>query len=310
MRRFHRQIRSTASGGGSLVPNAFIPELFKIPQVTDRLMDKCWVKRAITGNVRFPRLVQSTNPYGIAVGWAGEDAAVATDNPVFNEVSVPTYRLGALAQVSSKELRENAVGLEAELATMMRGAVSREVTNAIINGSGSDRPTGINTSTSITAGVNLVARETASQVSYTDLVNLQFAVDEGVMDTGIFLMRPGGTGAMKYVHALDDSNGRPVMRSVDPGWAQGYLSTIAGSPYMKVVPCSALGLRGDVIFGDFMCYGIALSADVSIDMSEHYAFDKGLVTYRVMLWVGGKPLGESCFSLLGDASGESSSSSS
>ena len=90
---------------------------------------------------------------------------------------------------------------------------------------------------------------------------------------------------------------------------QGALATIAGSPYMKVVPCSNLGLRGDVIFGDFACYGIALSADVSIDMSEHYAFDKGLVTYRVMLWVGGKPLGESCFALLGDASGESSSSS-
>jgi len=300
----------TASGGGSLVPNAFVPELFKIPQITDRLMDRCWVKRAVTGTVRFPRVTQSTNPYGVAVAWGGEDTAVSTDNPVFTEVTVPTYRLGALAQVSTKELRENAVGLEAELASMMRGAVSREVSNAIINGTGSGQPTGININASITNGVNVVSRQTASQVSYTDIVNLQFTVDEGVMDRGILLMKAGANGAMKYVAALDDSNGRPVMRTVDQGWQQGMLPSIAGSELVKCMVLSNLGYRGDVIFGDFSCYGVAMSADVSIDMSEHYAFDKGLVTYRVMLWIGGKPLGESCFALLGDASGASSSSSS
>jgi HK97 family phage major capsid protein len=300
----------TNSGGGSLVPDTFIPELFKIPQIETRLMDRCRVKRAVSGTAEFPRLTQSTNRFGVAVSWGTEGSSITEDNPVFTQVEVSTNRLTGLSQVSLKELRTNGVGLEAEMATMFRGAFNSAVSQAILQG-GSNRPQGINTNTSIAAGVNVVNRTTASQVSYEDLVELQYTVATGVMPTSIWVVSAGASGAMKYIAGLTDSENRPLLTNLGSWENSTMIPTLIGSEYIYTPDnTSNLGYRGDVIFGDFSCYGVAVDQEVTIDRSDQYAFDKGLVTYRVMGYVGGKPLGEDCFALLGDPSAASSSSSS
>ena len=300
------------SGGGSLVPFTFVNELFKIPQTVDRLMDKCFVKRAVAGTAYFPKLTQtSTEPFGITVSWVAEGSAITEHDPVFSQVTIGTDRLACLSYVSDKELRVNAVGLEAEMATMFRSAMSRAISVAILQGTGSSQPTGINSGTAKTGGVALVSRETADQVSYTDLVNLQFAVDEGVSGTGMFVLGKGPSSAYKYISALDDTYGRPVLRDYTT-WGAGMNSVpqLAGSEYLATPANTAsLGLTGDVIFGDFGCYGLAIDQDITIARSDDYAFNSGLVTFRVQAYVGGKPLAYTCFSMLDDASGESSSSS-
>lgn len=300
------------SGGGSLVSDTFIPELYKVPQTVDRLMDRCWVKRAITGSAKFPKLTQSaTEPFGITVTWDSEGAGATEHDPVFSQVSVATNRLACVSYVSEKELRVNAVGLEAEIASMFRGAMSRAISTAIISGTGSNQPMGVNSASGITGGCNIIARQTTDQVSYTDLVNLQFGVDEGVMDDGVFVIGKGANSALKYIAALDDSNGRPVLRNYQT-WGDGLKAVpmLAGSEYIATPANTAtLGNRGDVIFGAFRNYGLAIDQDITIARSDDYAFNAALVTFRVIAYIGGQPLGFDCFAMLGDASGESSSSS-
>lgn len=301
------------SGGGSLVPFTFVNELFKIPQTVDRLMDKCLVKRAVGGTAYFPKLTQTASePFGITVSWVAEGSAITEHDPVFSQVTIGTNRLCCLSYVSDKELRVNGVGLEAEMATMFRNAADRAVSVAILQGTGSSQPTGVNSGTAKTGGVVLVPRETTNQVSYTDLVNLQFAVDEGISGTGMFVLGKGSTSAYKYISALDDTYGRPVLRNYQT-WSGGMntIPDLAGSPYVATpANTTALGGTGDVIFGDFGCYGVAVDQDITIARSDDYAFNSGLVTFRLQLYIGGKPLAYTCFAMLDDATGVSSSSSS
>jgi HK97 family phage major capsid protein len=214
--------------------------------------------------------------------------------------------------VSVKELRVNRVGLEAEMATMFRGAFNSEISQAIIAGSGTNnRPQGINTNTSISDGVNVVARTTASQVAYEDLVELQYSIEDGTMSDGIWVVSTGANGSMKYIAALTDSEDRPLLTNMIDWTGSTMVNSLLGHEYIYTPDNTAtLGNRGDVIFGAFSNYGVAVDTEINIERSDQFAFDKGLVTYRVIGYVGGKPLGENAFSLLGDVSTASSSSSS
>ena len=314
-----REASGTNAGGGSLVDVNYESMLFKTPKRLDDLLSRCWVKQAVGKEAQYPKLTQSTNEFGVAVAWGnagaanGEGTAISESNPVFTRVDVNLERLSCLTQASLREVRVNSVGLEGELAWMIRGAHSRAVSVAILQGvSGvTNAPTGINSNASVTAGVGLVARQTASQVSYTDLVNLQFAVDDGVFGEGIYVISAGSTGAMKYIAALDDSLGRPVF-APENTWGAGRPATIAGNEYISTkANTTSLGLRGDVIYGNFMGYALPIDFNgLAIERSDEYAFNLGVVSYRLITYVGGQPLGYDMFAMLGDSSGESSSSSS
>lgn len=298
------------SGGGSLVPDTYVPELYKLPQITDRLIDECMVKRAIGGSAYFPRLDQSTNRWGVAAAWGSEGAAMTEDNPVFNRVPISTNRLTCLTQLSKKELRVNNVGLDAELATMFRGATNDMMTRAILTGSGSGQPIGINTNYSIGQGVVEETRATTNQIAYGDVSDLQYDVESGAVQDGIFVVSVGSTGAMRYLAGLVDSEGRPLIRQ-DALSGIGPTMTMCGSRVIQTPNnTAALGNRGDVIYGAFRNYGVVVDEEMTIERSDEYAFNTGLVTFRVMAYIGGQPLGYSCFAVLGDASGASSSSSS
>jgi len=317
-----REASGTNAGGGSLVDVDFETTLFKTPKRLDGLMDRCWVKRAVGKEAQFPKLTQSTNEFGVAVTWGnagqngGEGTAVSESNPVFTRIDVNLERLSCLTQASLREVRVNDVGLEAELAWMFRGASERAISKAILAGVNyggtalTSAPKGINTNASIAAGVTVVPRQTASQVSYTDLVNLQFSVDDGIFGTGLYVVSGGRTGAMKYIAGLDDTAGRPVF-APENTWGNGRPATIAGEEYVSTVAnLASLGRRGDVIYGNFMGYALVLDNEFAIERSDEYAFNLGVVTYRMIMYVGGQPIGYDMFSLLGDATGASSSSSS
>jgi HK97 family phage major capsid protein len=268
---------------------------------------------------QYPKLTQSTNPFGVAVTWGnagaanGEGTAISESNPVFTRVDVNLERISCLSQASLREVRVNDVGLEAEIAWMFRGAASRAISTAILQGVAGvgNAPSGINSNASIAAGVTLVQRQTASQVSYTDLVNLQFSVDDGVFGTGMYVVSGGASGAMKYIAGLDDNDGRPVF-APENTWSNGRSANIAGEEYISTVANTvALGGRGDVIYGNFMGYALPVDdTSFAIERSDEYAFNAGVVTYRMIAYIGGQPIGYDMFSVLGDVSGASSSSSS
>jgi HK97 family phage major capsid protein len=322
-----RDASGTNSGGGSLVSTMFDPMVQKYPVRLDDIPSRCYVKRAVGKDADFPKLTQSTDEAGVAVTWgnaganSGEGTSLTESDPVHSIITINTERLGLFSYVSLKEVRVNEVGLEANLAWMYRNAASRAISKAILHGvtnagtALTNAPKGINTNVAIAAGVNLVVRNTAGAIDYDDLISLKFGCDDGLFDQqGVYVFSAGSTGAMQYIAGLKDSSGRPVFADgLNGGWGSSMPQGIAGlGNYIHTKSnIATIGNRGDAMYGTFSGYGLCIDTDnMAVERSDDYQFGSGLITYRMILYVGGNILLHDAFALLGDASGVSSSSSS
>jgi len=310
-----RDASGTQSGGGSLVPDLFEGTLYKLPQLDSRLIDLCFVKSAVGAAVYFPKLTQSTDRFGVHFHASTEGNAKPKSNPNFTRVSVTPGEISGLTLLSTQELRVNNVGLEAELAWSFRGAWNEFINRQILQKSDANSSfTGINTDAAIALGVVPVAREAAGAVSWADLMGLVFGVEAGAMADLTMVVKSGSTGALAYVAKLDDTNNRPVFQNLlSASWAGGAQNPpqIAGCPYIATPDNDAtVGNRGDFICGAFRNYAVAVepSDGMTIDRSDDFMFDQAMVAYRIIGRAGGLPLGYSCFSVLAEVSGASSSS--
>jgi HK97 family phage major capsid protein len=320
----------TQSGGAALIDTDYVPQLYRreINLVHD-IPSMCFVKRAVGRQAIFPELTQSaTTPFGVAItrgngaSGQGEGQAITESNPQFNQITISTGRVAALSQASLKEVRNADIAFEAELAWMFRNAVLFAYGQDIIEGSdtlfnNAGLPLGINTNLAINShGVVTRARQVAAQVSYTDLGRMQFDVDEGATDEGTYIVSGGSSGAMQYMVSLDDSDGRSVFFNQFTGWGpagqRGPRGLLLNRPYLRTKANTRnVGQRGDVIYGNCRHYGFCVDTDeMGIERSDHYAFNTGLVTYRLITYVGGRVLGGEAFVVLADVAGVSSSSSS
>ena len=313
-----REASGTNSGGGSGVNVDFEPTLFKTPKRQNAIPQKCWVKRAVGKQAQYPKLTQTTNQYGVVATWgnsgasSGEGSSITRSDPVQTRVDVNLERLALRTACSKRYLRNNDINFLSELAWMFRGTMDYQLGNAILEGVAglSNAPQGINTNGS---GVKKRARETAGQISYTDLVKMQFEVDDGIFGTGEYIFSAGSGGAMQYIAALDDSNGRPIFGGdSQSGWGVNAPGTIAGANYTNAKENTKLvGARGSAIYGNFMGYAFVIdSEDMAVERSDDFGFDTGEIWFRLITYAGGKVLGKDMFCLLDDVSTASSSSSS
>ena len=103
---------------------------------------------------------------------------------------------------------------------------------------------------------------------------------------------------------------RYLVTSIDPDVFRSPSLEIVQGYFMTPDNGAALGQRGDVIYGNWMNYGVAIDNDITIDRSDHFAFDTGLITFRMHSYIGGQALGPDAFSVLADEATASSSSSS
>ena len=103
----------------------------------------------------------------------------------------------------------------------------------------------------------------------------------------------------KYLKQTLDTLNRPIYTN---DVNSNFKDRLAGYPYTPHKYGSlALGTRGDVIFGDWSSYAFAMEEEIAIARSEHAEFKKGRIVYRMICYVGGKPIYPQHFAVLDDA---------
>ena len=65
----------------------------------------------------------------------------------------------------------------------------------------------------------------------------------------------------------------------------------------------ALGSRGDVVFGDWSHYIVAMEEEVVVQRSEHYKFKNNVTAFRLSVVVGGKVAEPRAFAILDNVVG-------
>lgn len=281
---------ATDSGAANLIAPDFRPQLLTKEVSQPSIYDYCRLITAVNGTAEWPKLDQSQGNFGgVAFTWkATEGADKGETEPVFTDFTVSTVELSGWTEMSLTALRRSAISLEATLTQLFRDACRYEWGLKILRGTGTNQPQGIITD----ASVGTVNRAVASQVSWNDLVNLEYTPTQGLRVGGRYMVNDD---VEKYLKGKLDTQNRPLFtNSVN----SSVNNLLGGYEYTAHEYGPALGTKGDVVFGNFQQYAFAMEEDIAIARSEHAEFKAGKVVIRLICFVGGKPIYSDAFAIL------------
>lgn len=273
-------------------------QVIQTPQAVPMIYDLCQPIMAANGKATWPILLDEgaggTRNGGVAFTYkATEGADKGETEPKFGDFEILTHELSGWTELSGTNLRRSAIDLEGFLTGLFRNAAHYQWSRDVLRGLGdaSNQPNGILTST----GVVNVPRAQAGCVVWPDLTNLQYGITRAHRLGARYIM---DDSVEKYLHESVDTVGRPLFT---PDTMNGVNTKMAGYNYETHEFEPVLGTEGDIIFGNMMNYWFAIEEDIAIARSDHAAFKSGRVVFRLICFVGGKPVRGSAFSMLGDA---------
>lgn len=289
----------TDSGAADLLAPDFRPQLLEYAVEEPSIYAKCSHFRSINGTVEWPMLDQANGGAqgGVAVTWkATEGADKGETDPVFTDFTLNTYEASAWTEMSVTALRRSSVELQSLITRLFRAALQAEWSRMVVYGSGTNRPQGVLNA----VGKTTVQRAVATQVGWTDLTNLEYAVPMAQRRSGEYLIHDT---VEKYLKQDVDSETRPLYTADVHSTIRNML---AGHPYTahaygaELGTPLILGVEGDTVFGDWKNYAFGMEEEITIARSEHVSFKAGRVVFRVMCYVGGKAIFPQHFAVLTD----------
>lgn len=304
---------STMTGGASgtvrTIPHDFRAMLLELGPEPAYLFQLATVVPAPYGSVDWPILQQkdpvqgSANPDGsefggVYGGWIAEGAVKPDANMVINQMNIKTHEYAAYTELTNRLLSRSAIQLEPLLTRLFRDVVLDAYDRAILLGNGVTQPLGLLNVDPQTGALQtrVVSRDVANNVGYVDLVNLEYAVLPYHRASARWSLFDGATRALKL---LRSTTGFPLwIAGVNTGFQTGIPSTIIGYPFISTIRQPAVGTRGDVIFGDFSQYIVAMEEEVVVQRSEHFAFNRNVTSFRVSTVIGGRNSQPRAFSVL------------
>lgn len=282
----------TGQGEGALIPQEYKPELLALPGEPAHILQMATVVPTKTGTLTYPRLVQTdANEYGgVSFTWLAEGAAKPETKPQFEQVDTDAHELAGHTEISIRMLSRSAISLEALLASLYRDAALNILDTVFLTGSGVGQPLGVVND----PGVRSVPRVAAGTVGYQDFVNVKHLL--------LTHHRPGARWFMDDTveAALEgtlDSLGRPIFA---PSVANGPYDRVIGYPYQTTERQPNIGVSGDVVYGVWKHYLVALEQEIVIKRSDHAEFVRNVAVFVLYVVVGGRPALPRAFGYLTD----------
>ncbi|MGM0583584.1 MAG: phage major capsid protein [Pseudomonadota bacterium] len=204
-------------------------------------------------------------------GWSSEGGPVSeTSTPQIERVSIPLHELSALPKASQRLLDDSAFDIEGWLADRIADKFSRAESDAFVNGTGADQPTGFLDYPTVAAGgeawgeLGYVATGAAGDFAPSNpadaIVDLVYSLGARYRTKASFVMNSKTAGA---VRKMKDADGRFLWSD---GLAAGEPARLMGYPVLiaEDMPDIADGACA-VAFGDFGSgYTIAERPDLRV----------------------------------------------
>jgi HK97 family phage major capsid protein len=284
------------SNAHALLAPDFRPELLRQPVYNPVLYDLVKVIQAYNGKATWPKLDQTDGKHfgGVAFTWKStEGADKGETEPKFSDFTVETHELSGWTEMSISALNRSSIALEALLTDLFQQAARYEFSKQILIGDGVNKPLGITQA----PGLKMIARKAAGQINPKDLTALEFAVTKALRAGGIYIL---DDTAEQFLKDLSDGMDRPLFRQSLTDVMNPSNTRLNGYNYDGHEFGPALGTTGDILFGNPQQYCFAVEEDVAIARSDHAAFKQGRIVFRMISFVGGRPVYEDSFVGLGD----------
>ena len=212
--------------------------------------------------------------------WVTEGTDSTSSSDTLKAVSLAAYTLIKTIKITAQVKRMSIDAFETWLVDALVRKLRAACDKAVISGTGSNQPTGLDTQTWDTTNSITVAK--AATVTYDNLVDLEALVGEGFITNAVWVFNRKMKATLLK---LKDDQKRPLFeRAIEDGFV-GYL---IGYP----VRLDQNVKDGEAYFGDWKAgYIMNFSQPIEIESSEAAGFMSGSVVYRGMALADGKPTG-------------------
>ena len=237
------------------------------------------VGTVITTNAGETLNIPTTSAYSTA-SIVGDGSQASASDPTFVNVrSLSAYKYVVLTQLSNEMAADGGVDVGGFLARQAGTAIGAATRGHMTTGTGSGQPYGI--ATNATTGVT-GATGTVGVFTGDNLIDLTYSVTapyRAVPNAG-FMMSSATMGKARKLRADNGTYGSTEYLFT-PG-LQGMADTLLGYPVFinESVAATALSAKS-VLFGDFSSYYVRQVGGIEVAVSNDFAFDYSVSTYRV-----------------------------
>ena len=272
-------LSTDADGGANLFDREYIAQLLQLAPEPERILGRVTVIPTSTGDIRFPRLVQTDdNEFGGAsFSWINEAAAKPETELTFDQVPIATHELAGYTEVSHTLMRRSVFDIIGLIGTIFRKGMQATIEWAILNGSGTAQPLGVVN----TAGIRRVARQTAGTTTSEDLINVEHEVMPEHRPPCVWTIHDL---ILRDLKVQTDLLGRPLFMA---SMAGGTYDRLIGYPYIPTVR-QPYNDDGDVLFLDWSQYMLAVEQEIVVRTSEHFRFRNNVEALSIFACVGGR----------------------
>jgi len=233
------------------------------------------VGTVITTNAGETLNIPTTSAYSTA-SIVGDGSQASTSDPTFVNIrTLSAFKYVVLTQLSNEMASDGGVDVGGFLARQAGTAIGAATRGHMTTGSGSGQPFGIatNATTGVTGATSTVGVFTGDNL--IDLVYSVTAPYRAVPGAGFML----NSAAMGKARKLTASGSGEYLFT--PG-LQGSADSILGYPVYINESVASTGLSAkSVLFGDFSSYYVRQVGGIEVAVSNDFAFDYSVSTYRV-----------------------------
>ena len=276
---------ATKPSGGVMVPEITYDKVVRIIEEAS-IIRKLAQVIPMTSNT----MVIPTRTSGPTVSWLTNEMSQATKTSVvFGNPTLTSKTLMAIDEISAELDEDSIIALEPFFAQVFAEAVGKEENKQAFNNGVTNQPFTSVSDESISTQTFAAQGNAFSEVTYADLLALQFAVDSKVIANSVFVMH---SAAFKECVGLKDSNGRPIfstsythLGSVDSFGNQqlGQCTMLLGRPcYLTdVMPSSGGSSKLFGLYGDFSKFAFGDRKQLTVDWSDQVYYEYGNLALRV-----------------------------
>ena len=286
-----------AADGGNLVPVEYATTVIEFAIQQSPILSKVWMMPMSSQTLRMPRLVQAAGSYfgGITLYWTDEAQEKTKTKPAWEQLVFTAKKLVGLIYLTDELIADSMINIINYVTALFTRAFQYEMERVVLNGTGVGQPLGIIAD----PAVNIVGRAVAGTVGYTDVMNLDAALDENFSDL-TWITRKATSITLK---SLRDNNNRPI-------FLEGYEAfngeptfgrTMFGYPVIMTRNCPAMGAQGDIVLSDLGMYMIGMRQDLRVDTSIHSRFEYDETGIRFVARLDGQCAVAVAHAILNDA---------
>jgi HK97 family phage major capsid protein len=272
--------------GGVLIPSDFLSEIREKAMGDDSLLPRTSNFQVSGNHLSMP--IDEKEPWngGIKAYWIGEGQQYTESKQELGQANFRLHKLGALVRATD-ELLEDASALESYIRRKAPEAIVHKLNDAIINGDGVAKPSGI-LGSDFTIEVAAEGGQAADTVVYKNLVNMEARLLPSASAGAVWIAHPAVKAQLRQ---LKDDNGNAIYMSGGqfPNLASAGFDTLLGKPIVYMMGAMpTLGDSGDIILADLNYYYSAIkTAGIRQDISTHLYFDRDITAFKFSMRVDG-----------------------